>query len=184
MPERRTKRFPPRFRPVGRFCELSFRYQSSPTGSEGEISRPLDHLWQIPFIHSAQFMTCGNFDIYNTAFWLFHTCGTINCILVRCQFDNYACAFAETLFSRIRAIIQVMFCSIRGVVACAYTGTKYMKFTQAHLLSKRNDSLSHVVPLNLIYLFTFLYSGYSNAKWSKIKFRFAPCKVIWNPESR
>ena len=43
VPERRTKRFPPRFRPVGRFCELRFRYQSSPTGSEGEISRPLDH---------------------------------------------------------------------------------------------------------------------------------------------
>ena len=43
VPERRTKRFPPRFRPVGRFSELRFRYQSSPTGSEGEISRPLDH---------------------------------------------------------------------------------------------------------------------------------------------
>ena len=50
VPERRTKRFPPRFRPVGRFCEPSFRYQSSPTGREGEISRPLDHVWQIPFI--------------------------------------------------------------------------------------------------------------------------------------
>ena len=42
VPERRTKRFPPRFRPVGRFCELRFRYLSSPTGREGEISRPLD----------------------------------------------------------------------------------------------------------------------------------------------
>ena len=42
-PERRTKRCSPRFRPGGRFGELSFRYQSSPTGIEGEISRPLDH---------------------------------------------------------------------------------------------------------------------------------------------
>ena len=45
VPERRTKRFPPRFRPVGRFCELRFRYLSSPTGREGEISRPLDHIF-------------------------------------------------------------------------------------------------------------------------------------------
>ena len=42
--ERRTKRCSPRFRPGGRFCELRFRYQSSPTGIEGEISRPLDHM--------------------------------------------------------------------------------------------------------------------------------------------
>ena len=45
VPERRTKRFPPRFRPVGRFCELRFRYLESPTGREGEISRPLDHFF-------------------------------------------------------------------------------------------------------------------------------------------
>ena len=44
VPERRTKRCSPRFRPGGHFCELRFRYQSSPTGSEGEISRPLDHM--------------------------------------------------------------------------------------------------------------------------------------------
>ena len=43
--ERRSKRFPPRFRPVGRFFELRFRYLSSPTGREGEISRPLDHIY-------------------------------------------------------------------------------------------------------------------------------------------
>ena len=30
----------PRFRPVGRFCELKFRYLSSPTRREVEISRP------------------------------------------------------------------------------------------------------------------------------------------------
>ena len=44
VPERRTKRCSPRFRPGGRFCELRFRYLSSPIGREGEISRPLDHI--------------------------------------------------------------------------------------------------------------------------------------------
>ena len=53
VPERRTKRFPRRFRPMGRFCELRFRYLSSPTDREGEISRPIDHMREIPFIHSA-----------------------------------------------------------------------------------------------------------------------------------
>ena len=68
VPERRTKRFPPRFRPVGRFWELRFRYLSSPTGREGEISRPLDHMRQIPFIHSARFINSTNFYIYKTVF--------------------------------------------------------------------------------------------------------------------
>ena len=66
VPERRTKRFPPRFRPVGRFCELRFRYLSSPTGREGEISRPLDHMRQIPFIHSTRLIYSINFHIYRT----------------------------------------------------------------------------------------------------------------------
>ena len=51
VPGRRTKRFPPRFRPVGRFCELRFRYLSPPTGREGEISRPLDHNYETDPIH-------------------------------------------------------------------------------------------------------------------------------------
>ena len=76
VPERRTERCSPRFRPGGRFCELRFRYQSSPTGSEGEISRPLDHVRQIPFIHSTRFFSISNFDIYNAAFRLFPPCGT------------------------------------------------------------------------------------------------------------
>ena len=67
-PERRTKRCSPRFRPGGRFCELRFRYLSSPTGREGEISRPLDHMRQIPFIHSARLLDSTNFYIYRTVF--------------------------------------------------------------------------------------------------------------------
>ena len=64
----RGARFPPRFRPVGRFCELRFRYLSSPTGREGEISRPLDHMRHIPFIHSARLKDSTNFYIYRTFF--------------------------------------------------------------------------------------------------------------------
>ena len=54
VPERRTERFPPKFRPVGRFCELRFRYLLSPTGMDGEISRPLDHMRQILYPSSDQ----------------------------------------------------------------------------------------------------------------------------------
>ena len=68
VPERRTERCSPRFRPGGRFCELRFRYLSSPTGREGEISRPLDHMRQIPFIHSARLIDSTNFYIYRTVF--------------------------------------------------------------------------------------------------------------------
>ena len=42
--ERRTERCSSSFRSNDRFCEMRFRYKSSPTGSEGEISRPLPHL--------------------------------------------------------------------------------------------------------------------------------------------
>ena len=82
VPERRTKRFPPRFRPVGRFCELRFRYLSSPTGREGEISRPLDHMRHIPLIHSARLIDGTNFYIYTTAFQLCLPNGTGKCVLV------------------------------------------------------------------------------------------------------
>ena len=111
VPERRTERCSPRFRPGDRFCELSFRYLSP--GIEGEKCRPLDHMRQIPFIHSTRFLTSGNFYIYNSAFYLLSPCGTFKCVLVRCIFDNCTCALARTLLSRFRAIIQAMLCSIR-----------------------------------------------------------------------
>ena len=82
VPERRTKRFPPRFRPVGHFCELRCRYLPSQPGREGgrerergrgregerEISRPLDHLRQIPLIHSARIIDSANFYIHRIVF--------------------------------------------------------------------------------------------------------------------
>ena len=71
VPEHRTERFLLRFRPVGRFCELRFRYLSSPTGREGEISRPLDHMRQIPFIHLARPIDSTNCCIYRTVVLIF-----------------------------------------------------------------------------------------------------------------
>ena len=97
VPERRTKRFPPRFRPVGRFCDLRFRYLSSPTGREGEISRPLDHMRQIPFIHSARLLSGTNFYIYRAVFQIFSPCGTLRCVLMQSIFKNCARALARTL---------------------------------------------------------------------------------------
>ena len=82
VPERRTERFPQRFRPVGRFCKPRFRYLSSPTGRDGEINRPLDHMRQIQFIHSARLMDSINFYIYRTVFYIFSPCGTLRCVLM------------------------------------------------------------------------------------------------------
>ena len=102
VPERRTERFPPRFRPVGRFCELRFRYLSSPTGREGEISRPLDHMRQIPFIHSARLIESTNFYIYRTVFQIFCPCGALRKVLMQSIFNNCERALARTQISRLR----------------------------------------------------------------------------------
>ena len=95
VPERRTERFPPRFRPVGRSCVLRFIYLSSPTGREGEISRHLDHMRQISFIHSARLIDSTNFYIYRTVFQIFSQCGTLRCVLMQSSFNNCARALAK-----------------------------------------------------------------------------------------
>ena len=58
--------------------EPSFRYLSP--GREGEKCRPLDHMGQIPFIHSDRFLTCSNFYIYTIVYQLFLPCGTYKCV--------------------------------------------------------------------------------------------------------
>ena len=116
VPERRTKRFPPRFRPVGRFCELRFRYLSSPTGREGETSRPLDHMRQIPFIHSARLTDSTNFYIYRTVFYIFSPCGTLRFVLMESIFNNCARALARTLISRLRPLFELLLVFTRYVL--------------------------------------------------------------------
>ena len=93
-PERRTKRCSPRFRPGGRFWgEPRFRYLSP--GREGEKCRPLDHTWQIPFIHSVQFVITSNFHIYIKMSRFFLPSGTDTYVLVWWVINNCACAFLK-----------------------------------------------------------------------------------------
>ena len=103
VPERRTERCSPRFRPGDRFGEPSFRYLSP--GIEGEKCRPLDHMWQIPFIHSVRFRVSSSFYIYGTVSELICPCGTFKCVLVWCIFHKYACALAEKFVVRFTAIV-------------------------------------------------------------------------------
>ena len=120
VPERRTKRFPARFRPVGCFCELMFRYLSSPTGREGEISRPLDHMRQIPFIHSARPKDSTNFYIYRTVFEIFSPYCTLTCILMRGYLTIVHALLQEHLFQGSDPLLLLF--SIRYVVVT--TGAK------------------------------------------------------------
>ena len=60
VPERRSRRFSPRFRPLGHFFELRSRYLSSPTGREGEISRPLDYIYIFFFFKKKTLFTNKN----------------------------------------------------------------------------------------------------------------------------
>ena len=45
-----------------KWCSARFRYLSP--GSEGGKCRLIDHTWQIPFTHSAQFLEMSHFHIY------------------------------------------------------------------------------------------------------------------------
>ena len=128
--ERRTERFPPRFRPLGRFCELRFRYLSSPTGREGEINRPLDHIRQIPFIHSARSCIVP-ISIYIgqcSSYFFFVVSASVSWYGV---FDNCTCALGATKFG---TIVSVFWNSIRYMLV--RISVKYMEFAHARLLSK------------------------------------------------
>ena len=150
VPERRTKRFPPRFRPVGRFCELRFRYLSSPTGREGEISRPLDHMRQIPFIHSARPKDSTNFYIYRTVFYICSSCGTLRCVLKWSIFNNYASAI-----SRLGPLVDLLLFFIRYIVVT--TGAKQMAFTHAHC---GKYQIVHSESFHFIHVFLCLFLSF------------------------
>ena len=110
LPERRTKRWFRRFRTGDRFCEPSFKYLSP--GSEGEKCRPLDHMEQIPFIHSTQYIIRGKFRV------IFFPYGIFKRVMARCRFVNCA----RVLGARLRAIAKVLFRSLWYVPV--RTGTK------------------------------------------------------------
>ena len=177
-PERRTKRFSPRFRPVGRFCEVRFRYLSSPTGREGgreggrereregererDKSAPRPYETD-PFIHSARLTDSANFYIYiyiyKTVFLIFCPCGTLRCVLMWSKFNNCARPLARTLISRLRPLVELLLFFIRGVVVT--TSAKYMAFALAHCLK---HEIAHFVSFHFIHvslcLFLCLFSGF------------------------
>ena len=109
VPERRTKRCSPRFRPGDRFCEASFRYLLP--GSEGGKCRPLDQRKQIPFIHSVRLISSDNFYIYiyRTLFFLFPPCGAFKCVVVWC--DVMWCDVMWIWQSRMR-FYRIIYCKV------------------------------------------------------------------------
>ena len=151
VPERRTKRFPQRFRPVSRFCELRFRYL--PTGREGEISRPLDHMRQIPFIHSARLIDSTNFYIYRTDFQLFYPCGTLRCVLMQSIFNNCARTLARTLNSRLRPLVELLLFFIRYVVVSEHWCKIDGVYACVCIIS---NSPFYVIPFHYVFLCLFL----------------------------
>ena len=112
--------------------EVAFgtKFQIPVASSEGEKCRPLDHMWQIPFIHSVQFVIASNFQIYIKVCRFFLPSGTDTYVLVWWVINNCACAFPKTLSPRLRTIIQVILISILYVLA-------RMVFFQAHSSKKK-----------------------------------------------
>ena len=64
-------------------------------GREREKCRLLDLMWQIPFIHSVQFVITSNFHIYIEVCRFFLPSGTDTYVLVWWVFNNCACAFQK-----------------------------------------------------------------------------------------
>ena len=100
--------------------EPSFRYLSP--GREGEKCRPLDHMGQIPFIHSDRFLILNNFYIYTILSHLFLPCGTV-CGKNKCLHMTIAHALSQ----KTQIIIQsfLSFC----MLVCIETS-----FTRNHCL--------------------------------------------------
>ena len=110
VPARRTKRCFPRFRPGGRFCELSFRYLL--LGIEGEKCRPPKPYETDPFHplkpiwSKGQFLYIHRSVLVISSMWYTGTCTFVNC----------ACTRAKTLILKLRAINKVLSCSILYMV--------------------------------------------------------------------
>ena len=160
VPERRTKRCPPRYLPAKRFCELSFRYLTSPAGSEGEKCRPLDHMWQIPFIHSARFIYSINYCIYGTVFQIHPPCGTFKRVLV--SRISYKCARALRKHSFQGSIPISKFCCVPyGTCRCILArGEWYVPMR----ICCTNEIVQDLVSYHEIFIFFFLCLIKSNIR--------------------
>ena len=94
---------------------------------EGEKCRPLDHMRQIPFIHTALFTSFMkiNFYIYAKVFQLFVPCGIHNVSLYVVHFP-LRMRSSSHLKSRLVFRFRVLLC----------IGTKYMAFAHVHFYSR------------------------------------------------
>ena len=144
VPERRTERCSPRFRPGDRFCELSFRYLSP--GIEGEKCRPLDHRWQIPFIHSTRFISSSN-SIYTTP----RSSHFLHVVHSSASWYGAHLTIAHALLQKHSFKFQSHYSShvVFRIGTCSCMRTKLTAFTHAHLLSKRKFDLFPVSSFKL-----------------------------------
>ena len=116
--------------------EPSIRYLSP--GREGEKCRPLDHMWQTPFVHSARLIIGSNSYIYNSIL-LINSMWYVQVCLVVVKFNDHACALAETLLFEV--LSHYKSCVFSIWYALVHTGTKYMTSTHVHSLYKQDSPL-------------------------------------------
>ena len=60
-----------------------------------EVSAPIDHMWQVPFIHSIHFIITSDFHTYIKMCRFFLPSGTDKYVLLWWVFNNCACAFQK-----------------------------------------------------------------------------------------
>ena len=134
--------------------EPRFRYLSP--GSEGKKCRPLDHMWQIPFIHSVQFFTLSNLHIYIKVCRFFLPSGTDTYVLVWLVINNctWLC-FSKTLSPRLRTNIQLN--------CTCWHARSFSKRT--YWRKKKKEKISHnLVPTNKIFVAFSLCSSQNKLK--------------------
>ena len=138
--------------------EPSFRYLSP--GSEGEKSRALDHMWQIPFIHSVQFVISSNY-IYMQESSSYFFLVVRKSVLVLCVFEKWTCALSETLNPRFRTITQVV---LSFILCCIFTRSTW-QFSCAFSEQTKSAIISSL-PIKLLSPFLFFF-GMSQTKITK-----------------
>ena len=106
---------------LARWSLLEPRFRPLSLGSDKEKCRPLDHTWQIRFIHSVQILTTDHFYIYiyqstsviSSKWYVKVYLGTVGIWQLRMY-------FAKTLSSWLITIIQVILSSMLQVLMSSY----------------------------------------------------------------
>ena len=162
VPERCTKPFPPRFRPVGRFCELRFRQLSSPTGREGGRDKSASRPYETDTIHPLgstckqyQFLYIQNSALDIFSIWYAQVCTN----LIQSIFNNCARTLARTLTSRLRPLVELLLFFIRYDVVT--TGAKQMRLHMCIAENIKQSILCHSISfMSFCTCFCVLISGF------------------------